>query len=237
MKKNVLMLVVFTFFVFTASFAQVSATPEVPKNYKPQPKELLPIPGELTDEMIFPVLGKYEYTDKDGNISNVTISRDADNKGVVWINGMPLGKFKADLKASPSTYKIPAQKTLQNDMEGDADAVASADSAVAADSKPAARFSGKSLKEGTLIYDSVSNKLYVNVGSKYNEEDPAAIFPEITAVTDTTVVMDAVSDDSNVATTSKKPAKTKEPVSKGTTYILTKVIEGEAVSPADTQAN
>ncbi|MCH5720692.1 hypothetical protein [Niabella hibiscisoli] len=176
MKKNFLLMVVLSLSIATTSFAQSSATPEVPKNYKPQPKELAPMPGELTDEMIFPVLGKYDYVNQEGEVASVTVSRDAENKGVVWINGMPQGKFKADLKQSPCTYKIPVQKTLQNDV----DVVATEDTQSGAE-KVAPRYSGKSLKEGTLIFDSASQKLYVNVGAKFDEENPAAIFPEMTA--------------------------------------------------------
>ncbi|ULT42494.1 hypothetical protein KRR40_02465 [Niabella defluvii] len=110
MKKNFLLAAVLSLTIAATSFAQVSTTPEVPRNYKPQPKELAPMPGELTDEMIFPVLGKYDYVNKEEKVASVTVTRDAENKGVVWINGMPQGKFKADLKQSPSTYKIPEQK-------------------------------------------------------------------------------------------------------------------------------
>ncbi|MCH5688286.1 hypothetical protein LWM68_30920 [Niabella sp. W65] len=65
MKKNFLLAAVLSLTIAATSFAQVSTTPEVPRNYKPQPKELAPMPGELTDEMIFPVLGKYDYVNKE----------------------------------------------------------------------------------------------------------------------------------------------------------------------------
>lgn len=232
MKKNFLLAAVLSLTIAASSFAQVSTTPEVPRNYKPQPKELAPMPGELTDEMIFPVLGKYDYVNKEGEVASVTITRDAENKGVVWVNGMPQGKFKADLKQSPSTYKIPEQKTLQND-------VAMSEPTEAADAvateKPQPRYSGKSLKEGTLIFDSTTQKLYVNVGAKFDEENPAAIFPEM-VVEDSTVVADAeatVATEGTAKKTEKKDKK-KGSLAKGTNYILTKVVE-VAAAPAPTQ--
>ncbi len=233
MKKNFFLVVVLSLSIATTSFAQTSATPEVPKNYKPQPKELAPMPGELTDEMIFPVLGKYEYENKEGEIASVTITRDADNKGVVWINGMPQGKFKADLKQSPCTYKIPVQKTLQNDVD---DVVATEATEVAATEKPAPRYSGKSLKEGTIIFDSASRKLYVNVGAKFDEENPAAIFPEMTADESETVAaveeVDATQETAKKA--EKKDKKKSNSLAKGTNYVLTKVVE-VAAAPVSAQ--
>jgi hypothetical protein len=231
MKKNFLLAAVLSLTIAATSFAQTSATPEVPRNYKPQPKELAPMPGELTDEMIFPVLGKYDYVDKDGEVASVTITRDAENKGVVWINGMPQGKFKADLKQSPSTYKIPVQKTLQNDIDG-----AVATTATDATEKPAPRYSGKSLKEGTLIFDSASHKLFVNVGAKFDEENPAAIFPEMTADDSTATVASAeeVEATQENAKKAEKKDKKKTSLAKGTNYVLTKVVE-VAAAPVNTQ--
>lgn len=233
MKKNFLLAAVLSLTIAATSYAQTSATPEVPRNYKPQPKELAPMPGELTDEMIFPVLGKYDYVDKDGSVASVTITRDAENKGVVWVNGMPQGKFKADLKQSPGTYKIPVQKTLQNDVEG----VATADATAAdATEKPATRYSGKSLKEGTLIFDSASHKLYVNVGAKFDEENPAAIFPEMTADDSTAMAVSVEEVDATQESAKKaeKKDKKKTSLAKGTNYVLTKVVE-VAAAPVNTQ--
>jgi len=229
MNKNYFFLMAFSMSVATASVAQVSTTPEVPKNYKPQAKELLPMPGELTDEMIFPALGRYEYTDSEGEVSQVTVTRDSENKGVIWINGMPQGKFKADLKASPAIYKIPTQKTLQNDVE---EPQAEAESAEGtAESK--ARYSGKSLNEGTVIFDSASSKLYVNIGSKFNEDAPAAVFPEIAetdSITEETPADNGSSFD-GTATAKNKDRKDKKKIAteKGKNYILTKVVDMAAL--------
>ncbi len=234
MKKNFFLGVVLSLSIATTAFAQTSATPEVPRNYKPQPKELAPMPGELTDEMIFPVLGKYEYENKDGEIASVTVTRDAENKGVVWINGMPQGKFKADLKQSPCTYKIPVQKTLQNDV---AEVVATDEAGADATEKPAPRYSGKSLKEGTIIFDTASHKLYVNVGAKFDEENPAAIFPELTAAESETVAATEEVDTTQETAkkTDKKDKKKAASLAKGTNYVLTKVVEVAAAPVSEQQ--
>jgi len=195
MKKNFLLLLALSATIFTTSVAQVSTTPETPRNYKPKPKELLAMPGALTDEMTFPVLGQYEYADQDGNTSNITIYRDEENKGIVWVNGLKLGKFRADLKASPATYKIPVQKTLQNDVT-DSIEEESITSSATTPVKPAPRFTGKSIKEGTMILDTTAQKLYINLGAKFDEKDPTAIFPELTV---TEPVEEVIAD------TDKKP--------------------------------
>lgn len=242
MKKNFLLMLMFSASFYTMTFAQTAATPEIPRNYKPEPKELLPMPGELTDAAIFPVLGKYEYTDKEGNVATVTVTRDIENKGQIWVNGMPQGKFKADLKASPATYKVLAQKTLQNDVE---DAVietapaeeSNSDSKVTATT---ARYSGKSLKEGTLIFDSTSNQLYLNIGHKFDQENPAGVFPEMMTASDSSTTEMVENENTDVAATGKKAKKKKEPESKGTTYVLTKVAQdtvAEAAAAENTDNN
>lgn len=227
-------MIAFSVSVTTASVAQVSTTPEVPRNYKPQAKELLPMPAELTDEMIFPALGRYEYADNEGEVVQVTVTRDSENKGVIWINGMPQGKFKADLKASPATYKIPVQKTLQNEVVEEEATVeeAAAEDAVET-AHPKARYSGKSLNEGTIVFDSASNKLYVNIGGRFNEEDPIAVFPEIAEIDDMEVAAETTDSSEVVATaknTDKKDKKNKV-ADKGTNYILAKVVD-LAAAPA-----
>lgn len=229
MKKIFLLWMAFSLSVSSAVIAQTSATPEVPRNYKPQARELLPMPGELTDEMIFPVLGKYEYVAEEGEVpANVTITRDPENKGVVWINGLPQGRFKADLKMSPAIYKIPAQKTLMNQSEDEVqaavDSVAEMAEPVAAKNK--VRYSGKSIKEGTLLYDSASHKLFVNVGAKFNEAEPASVFPELEEMMEPAESVEAVN--STTGTAMKKPAKKKSSPA-GTKYVLTKVPEVASV--------
>src|SRR5690349_17733737 len=71
---------------------------------------LLPMPQPLTIEKTFPVIGNYELNDN-GTVHNVSINLDADNKGIIWVEGLEAGKFKAYLKKSPATYRIISQKT------------------------------------------------------------------------------------------------------------------------------
>ena len=223
MKKNILLGIAFSAIVSVSTFAQVATTPEVPRNYKPQPKELLAMPAELTDQTIFPVLGYYAYTNADGEVINVVISKDSTKKGTVWVNGMPQGKFKADLRVSPATYKIPAQKTLMNEAIQEA-SVSAEPTATEEAQKPQLLYSGKSMKEGTLLFDSVTQKLYINEGARYNEETPAAIFPELN-VADSTVNFNSQEAVAVVTPTPKKKSKVKKRIDNGTNYILTKIVE------------
>jgi len=79
---------------------------------------------------------------------SVTITLDSVNKGIVWVDGLPEGRFKAYLKKSPTTYRILSQKTNL----------------------------GKQIPEGTLHYDVETNALHIALGTPYNEEDPTAVF-------------------------------------------------------------
>jgi len=78
----------------------------------------------------------------------VTIVVDEKNVGFVWIEGLPQGRIKAIMKKGPATYKIPAQKTS----------------------------TGKSITEGTLIYDKETNLLWIAIGATYNDEKPTTPF-------------------------------------------------------------
>jgi hypothetical protein len=101
--------------------------------------------------------------------NTVTVTLDSVNKGMIWVEGFPQGKFKAYLKKSPSTYRILAQKS---------DA-------------------GKQIPEGTLIFDPATGALNVALGKDFDDADPAAIFAlnsangatatDATAATDNTV--------------------------------------------------
>ena len=110
--------------------------------------QLLPMPAPLATAKIFPVVGTYQFTGADAQQTNVKISLDEENKGLVWIEGLPEGKIKAQLRKSPATYKIPAQK-----MED-----------------------GTMVAEGTLIYDKDNNQLQLCFGCLYNNEDPTIAF-------------------------------------------------------------
>jgi len=113
--------------------------------------KLQPMPEALATEKIFPVIGKYQLTNKAGTASSVTVSLDRENKGLIWVEGLPQGKIKATLRKSPATYKIPAQKIGE---EKDA----------------------KDVAEGVLIYDKDANILNVCIGCTYKSEDPANVF-------------------------------------------------------------
>lgn len=128
--------------------------------------KLQPMPEPMTVEQIFPAIGEYQpsaapapadstasasapaTTEPAAVTGNVKISIDDQNKGLVWVEGLPQGKIKAMLRKSPSTYKIPAQKTE----------------------------SGTDVKEGTLIYDKDTKTLSIILGKAYNDQDPAAAF-------------------------------------------------------------
>jgi len=129
-------------------------------NWSPDKYKMLPMPEPLTTEKIFPVLGQYTVSSKDASVtttteatvetsasvSNVSITLDETNKGIVWVDGLPQGRIKAYLRKSPSTYMIPAQKTADD----------------------------KDLAQGVLIFDRDANTLDVCIGCKFNSEDPAS---------------------------------------------------------------
>lgn len=96
---------------------------------------------------IYPVIGNYEST-TNADAPNVAVSLDPENKGIVWIDGLPQGRVKAMLRQSPATYKIPVQKTED----------------------------GKDIPEGVLIFDKEMKTLSIALGSKYNVADPASAF-------------------------------------------------------------
>lgn len=134
-----------------------------------------PMPEPLTTEKIFPAIGTYQLTDKEGATSQVMLNIDPANKGIVWIEGLPQGKIKAILRKSPAVYKIPEQK-IGEDMEA---AAATADAGVdvkAADVKATAKTTTTTIPEGVLIYDRDANLLNVCIGCKYNVDDPATAF-------------------------------------------------------------
>ena len=139
------------------------------------------MPGPLTIEKTFPVLGSYQLaanvattasttTIVDPTVTNtetvtttaqpgITITLDSASKGIVWVDGLPEGRFKAYLKKSPTTYRIISQKTNL----------------------------GKQIPEGTLIFDEASNTLNISLGAEFNDADPAAIFATTSTSTDVAV--------------------------------------------------
>ena len=110
---------------------------------------------ELTNEKVFPILGNFQPEANSEVTSTIHITIDPENKGIVWVEGLPQGKIKAMLRISPSTYKIPAQKTEQ----------------------------GTDVTEGVLLYDKALNKLSVCIGRPYDEKNPASAFSATENVT------------------------------------------------------
>ncbi len=135
--------------------------------------KLQPMPGALTPDKTFPILGTYQLnngtdatttmatasstdsmstagqsTDVAMAVPAVTITMDSASKGIVWVDGLKQGRLKAYLKKSPATYRILAQKTGL----------------------------GTPIPEGTMHLDPATNTLHIAMGAPYNEADPTAIF-------------------------------------------------------------
>jgi hypothetical protein len=141
--KNVISLFVAGLLV-TASVNAQSTVDSISAKYK-----LQPMPEALTIEKTFPVLGTYQLSTTDAAAAqNVTVSLDQDNKGMIWIEGLPEGKMKAYLKKTPGTYRIVSQKSEN----------------------------GKDIPEGTLVFDQSTNTLNIALGKAYDEVDPASVF-------------------------------------------------------------
>jgi hypothetical protein len=199
-------------------------------NWSSDTYKMQPMPEGLTTEKIFPVIGKYQLTDKDGTQSTVSVSLDESNKGIVWIEGLPQGKIKATLRKSPATYKIPVQPLGEVSGEQAMTTEADADGKTKSKAtKTTKEVKAKELPEGVLIYDKDANVLNVCIGCKYNNEDPTAAF------TASTTEEDAVADETSKTTkktAAKKPAKKKVAKVKPVHYTGTKVIEEAEAAPA-----
>ena len=111
--------------------------------------KLVTAPVVPTQDKIFPVIGHYESA-TNPETPSVNVSLDPQNKGLIWIEGLPQGRVKGLLTKSPATYKIPAQKNAD----------------------------GKDVSEGTLIYDKELNTLSICIGKNYITENPASVFAE-----------------------------------------------------------
>lgn len=150
--KNTIFVAIIALFFSTALSAQ-STVDSITAKY-----QLQPMPEPLTVEKAFPVVGAYQVIAGE-NQYNVVITLDSVSKGIVWVEGLPEGKFKAFLKKSPTYYRVISQK-----LE-----------------------SGKQLPEGTLIYDAEANALNIAFGKAYNDEEPAAVFATTTTADATEV--------------------------------------------------
>lgn len=130
--------------VTTTTTATVAADVVIPEHLKGLTTET------LRPEHSFPVLGSYKASGS--SEADVTITRDETNKGIVWIEGLSQGRFKAVMKKAPSTYKIPAQKTE----------------------------SGKTVPEGALFLNPESKELTIVLGRPFNDADPTSFLTNTT---------------------------------------------------------
>lgn len=192
----------------TDSTATMPVSKDKYNNWSADTYKMQPMPEGLTTEKIFPVLGSYQLTDKAGNAANVSITLDPENKGIVWISGLPEGTVKATLRRSPAVYKIPAQKVGEDTTAKDA----------------------KKIAGGVLIYDKDANVMNVCIGCTYNAENPAIAF-EAPAAEETTEA-----DAPKKAKTSKsKKGTAKVAKVKPVLYTGTKVIESSTTAAAPAQ--
>lgn len=174
-------------------------------NWSADTYKMQPMPEALTQEKIFPVVGKYQVTDKEGTASELTVSLDPSNKGLVWIEGLPQGKIKANLRKSPAVYKIPTQKLGDDPTAKDA----------------------KEVAEGVLIYDKDANTINVCLGCTYNAENPAVAF-DAAAATEAQPEATEAAPKKTAKAKSKKAAAPKVAKIVPVRYSGTKVIEQTA---------
>ena len=129
----------------TSAAAITDAGAAIGSAYVNHPERLQGVKTEtLTPELIFPVLGTYKASGS--STADVTISLDETNKGIVWVEGLQQGRFKALMKKAPATYKIPAQKSEN----------------------------GKTIAEGTLYLNPETNELTIVLGQSFNDADPTS---------------------------------------------------------------
>ncbi len=179
---------------------QTTASKDKYNNWSADTYKMQPMPEALTTEKVFPVIGRYQLTDKDGAASNISIALDETNKGLVWIDGFPQGRIKATLRKSPAVYKIPAQKIGEGK-----DAV--------------------DVAEDVLVYDKDANAMNVCFGCTYNAEDPSVAF---VAPAEPVVVEEAPAKTTKTKTKTSKNATAKVEKVKQVRYSGSKIIEGTA---------
>jgi hypothetical protein len=189
--KNTIFLAIAALFV-TASVNAQSTVDSIAAKYK-----LLPMPEQMSIEKKFPALGSYQLQGSTDTTASVQITLDSVNKGVVWVEGLPQGKFKAYLKKSPSTYRILSQKTQ----------------------------TGKQISEGTLYYDAEANTLNIALGAPFNDADPTAIFALNPAATSSTDVA-ATNNEQEVKVKTKTSTSKTKTKAKVSYYTASKLDQG-----------
>lgn len=132
----------FSLCTFLALSAAAQEQPTTTKQETVTPASQTISSDNVRPEHFLPVLG--HYTTAGNTQSPITITVDEQNLGIIWIDGLPEGRFKALLKQRPSTYKIPAQKSE----------------------------SGKQVSEGTLYFDAETSQLAILIGRPFNDENP-----------------------------------------------------------------
>lgn len=137
--------------VTTEAPVQAPVSKDKYNNWSPDTYKLQPMPEALTTEKVFPVIGSYQLTDKEGAATPITITLDETNKGIAWVDGFPQGRIKANLMKSPATYKIPAQKIGEGK-------------------------DAKDVAEGVLVYNRDANTMNVCFNCTYNAENPEVVF-------------------------------------------------------------
>ena len=209
--------------LFTVSVQAQTTVDSIAAKYK-----LVPMPEPLTIEKTFPVLGTYQLAGTDASVAtttstssttttdnssakttysnNVTVTLDSVNKGIIWVEGLPQGKFKAYLKKSPATYRVLAQKTE----------------------------TGKQVPEGTLMFDPESKTLSIALGKEFDDADPAAIFALNPALASSTTSTDVTAPaDNTVKVKVKTPtSKSKSKVS----YFTATKLEQQTTTSSDATA-
>ena len=132
------------------SASVTSNTPSQASNHESTPKANF-------GRYYIPALGSYQSSQSTGESKSVTITGDESNPGKIWIDGLASTRFYALLKAVPGTYKVPAQKI--DDMN---------------------------VQEGTVIYDENSKQINICLGCGYKDANPseALATPDATATTE-----------------------------------------------------
>jgi hypothetical protein len=146
--KNTLLALAFLY--ACAANAQTASSTTQSTNVASAPAQVKNVSSaDIKPEHFLPVLGNYKAAGNNSQSFSITV--DPSNLGIIWIEGMQQGRFKALLKQSPAVYKIPAQKTE----------------------------SGKSIAEGTLFYDKETAELKIVLGIPFNDASPVASFTDV----------------------------------------------------------